>query len=382
MNRTRGMSFARNASALLAAGLLAACAPAGRAVAPAPATTAAGAGVCTFTNPVAEGADPWLEFRDGWYYMAQSTNPGEGQPSAIWVYRSRKLTDPMRDSVRVWTSPAGGWNQTHVWAPEIRFVDGRWYIYYAAGRPGPQDAPFIYQRAGVLRASGNDPHSASWEDLGALDTGGDPGTHADDVWAIDFTVHRFNGQLYGIWSGWDTNTPVARTPQYLYIARMSNPSTVSGPRAQISAPTESWERRVDPTDGLDLNEGPQVLERNGQTFIIYSTRESWTPAYRLGMLRLNGPTADPMQRASWTKSGPVFQQANGVYGPGHNGFAKSPDGTEDWIIYHAKVDTGPNWNRVIRTQRFTWRADGSPDFGEPVASGVPMPVPSGEPCPR
>jgi GH43 family beta-xylosidase len=78
----------------------------------------------------------------------------------------------------------------------------------------------------------------------------------------------------------------------------------------------------------------------------------------------------------------VFAAANGVYGPGHNGFAKSPDGTEDWIIYHAKVDTGPNWNRVIRMQRFTWRPDGSPDFGQPVASGVRLPVPSGEPCDR
>ncbi|HEY0035182.1 MAG TPA: family 43 glycosylhydrolase, partial [Longimicrobium sp.] len=110
--------------------------------------------------------------------------------------------------------------------------------------------------------------------------------------------------------------------------------------------------------------------------------ESWLRSYRLGMLRLNSPTADPMQPSSWTKTGPVFAEANGVYGPGHNGFAKSPDGTEDWIIYHAKVDTGPNWNRVIRAQPFTWNADGSPNFGQPVASGVPLRVPSGEPCER
>ena len=377
MIRSRGQNqFARAASLLLAGASLAACAPA----APAPGTSAPSTAACTFTNPVARGADPWVEFRDGWYYMAQSKNP-DGQNSSIWVFRSRKLTDPMRDSVQVWTSPASGWNQTHVWAPEIRFVDGQWYIYYAAGRPGPRDAPFIYQRAGVLRASGNDPQGA-YEDLGQLDTGGDPATRADDVWAIDFTVHRLNGQLYGFWSGWDTNTPVARTPQYLYAARMTNPWTVASRRVQISAPTESWERREDPVDGLDLNEGPQLLERNGQVFMTYSTRESWLRFYRLGMLRLRSPAADPTQPGSWIKSGPVFAEANGVYGPGHNGFAKSPDGTEDWLIYHAKVDTGPNWNRVIRLQRINWRADGTPDFGEPVASGVPLPVPSGEPCDR
>ena len=136
MKRTRGMSFARTGPALLAAALLAACVPAGRAVTPAPGTTTASAAACTFTNPVARGADPWLEFRDGWYYMAQSKNP-DRENSTIWVFRSRKLTDPMRDSVLVWTSPDSGWYQPHVWAPEIRFVDGRWYIDYAAGRPGP-----------------------------------------------------------------------------------------------------------------------------------------------------------------------------------------------------------------------------------------------------
>lgn len=365
--------------ALLAAASLAACAQSGpRTGGPAPGAGSAAA-ACTFTNPVAHGADPWVEFHDGWYYMAQSQNP-EGQPSTLWVYRSRKLTDPMRDSVKVWTTPAQGWNQANVWAPEIRFVDGRWYIYYAAGRTGPRDAPFINQRAGVLRATSSDPRGA-WEDLGPLDTGGSPSTHADDIWSIDFTVHRLNGQLYGLWSGWDTNTPVARTPQYLYIARMSDPHTVSGERVRISAPTEAWERRVDPVDGLDLNEGPQVLEHGADVFVTYSTRESWTPAYRLGMLRLRRG-ADPMQPASWSKTGPVFQMANGVYGPGHNGFARSPDGREDWLVYHAKVDTGPNWNRVIRVQRFGWKPDGTPDFGQPVANGVALPVPSGQACER
>jgi hypothetical protein len=29
-------------------------------------------------------------------------------------------------------------------------------------------------------------------------------------------------------------------------------------------------------------------------------------------------------------------------------------------------------------QKFTWNADGSPNFGVPVPSGQPLPVPSGE----
>ena len=371
MMHTSGYAMlVRAAAVTVATSPLASCAT------PPQSSGAVATAACTFTNPVARGADPWVVQKDGFYYMAQSQN-SDREKSTIWVFRSPRLTDLRRDSVKVWTAPDTGWNQTHVWAPEIRFVDDRWYIYYAAGRPGPADAPFIHQRSGVLRATGSNPQGA-WEDLGQLDTGGEPDTHADDVWAIDVTVHRLAGQLYAVWSGWENNTPLARTPQHLYIARMSDPSTVSSPRVLLSSISESWERRVDPVDGLDLMEGPQFLERDDDVFIIYSTRESWTPAYRLGQLRLARADADPMEPANWTKSGPVFAAANGVYGPGHNGFAKSPDGTEDWLIYHAKVDTGPNWNRVIRLQRFTWRADGSPDFGEPVASGVPLAVPSGE----
>lgn len=370
MHNSRSVTAGRTTAPLVALALLGAC------IAPPASSGTATASACTFTNPVARGADPWVVQKDGYYYMAQSQNSDTGK-STIWVFRSPKLTDLRRDSVKVWTAPDSGWNQTHVWAPELRLIDERWYIYYAAGRPGPADAPFIHQRSGVIRATGTNPQG-SWEDLGALDTGGDPATRSDDVWAIDVTVHRFGRQLYAIWSGWENNTPLARTPQYLFIARMSNPWTISSPRVLLSSPTESWERREDPVEGLDLMEGPQVLEHGGNVFIIYSTRESWMPAYRLGQLRLASAGADPMQPANWIKSGPVFAAANGVYGPGHNGFAKSPDGTEDWLIYHAKVDTGPNWNRVIRLQRFTWRGDGSPDFGEPVASGVPLPVPSGE----
>ena len=72
-----------------------------------------------------------------------------------------------------------------------------------------------------------------------------------------------------------------------------------------------------------------------------------------------------------------------VYTPGHNGFTTSPDGTEDWLVYHAKDGgadaTGGNdySPRTVRAQRFTWNADGTPNFGHPVPSGVLLRKPSG-----
>ncbi|OAH09854.1 extracellular exo-alpha-(1-_5)-L-arabinofuranosidase precursor [Streptomyces jeddahensis] len=52
--------------------------------------------------------------------------------------------------------------------------------------------------------------------------------------------------------------------------------------------------------------------------------------------------SDPLNPAAWTKKpSPVFRRddAAGVYGPGHNGFFTSPDGTENWIVYHANDST-------------------------------------------
>jgi GH43 family beta-xylosidase len=81
------------------------------------------------------------------------------------------------------------------------------------------------------------------------------------------------------------------------------------------------------------------------------------------------------------KTGPVFQSGNGVFGVGHNGFTTSPDGAEPWMVYHAKTSQQPGWDdRVVRAQKFSWNADGSPNFGTPSPAGQALALPSGQPC--
>jgi GH43 family beta-xylosidase len=131
-----------------------------------------------------------------------------------------------------------------------------------------------------------------------------------------------------------------------------------------------------------VNEGPEILKNPaGKVFLVYSASGCWTDEYALGMLTLNG--TDPMVASNWVKTAtPVFSKSPGrsVYGPGHNSFFKSPDGTEDWILYHANSSPGQGCTdtRSPRMQKFTWNADGTPNFGEPVASGSAVTKPSGE----
>lgn len=316
----------------------------------------------TFTNPLGKGADPWIVKHDGMYYTCRSVGNG------IEVTESRFLTRIERRRI-VWRTPEEGWNRASVWAPELHHVDGKWYIYYAAGKNSGK--PFVWQRTGVLAC---DTPLGDYRDMGQLYTGDDPRQQEDNVWAIDLTVFKHRGKLYGVWSGWEGNRPTDATQQNLYIAHMPTPTTI-GPRVLLSVPDRPWQFG----ERFALEEGPTAILHDGNVFIIFSTRGSWTIHYRLGQLRLRDAEADPLDPASWIKSGPVFTgDEKNVYGVGHASFTTSPDDTEWWIYYHSKVDTIPGWNRNLRLQKFTFDAQGNPDFGSAVLPGVVLDRPSGE----
>jgi GH43 family beta-xylosidase len=320
-----------------------------------------------FVNPIGKGADPWVIKDGNSYYSVFSINhPKDG--NFITVSTSDALSK-IGERKRVWTAPADAWNSKCLWAPELHRVGDKWYIYYTAGKSGP---PYIFQRSGVLESLSKDPQGG-YRDLGLLKTGYDPADESKTIWAIDLTVTEINNSLYAVWSGWEKNSDTDKTPQHLYIAKMDNPWTISSDRVKISSPEELWE-----TGGpLDINEGPQFLKRGRDVFIIYSTRESWTPEYRLGQLRLKAGS-DPLIPSNWAKTGPVFQGTNKVLGTGHASFTTSPDGKENWIFYHSKTSAEPGWNRDLRLQQFFWDKQGNPVFGTPVPAGEKIKKPSGE----
>jgi GH43 family beta-xylosidase len=317
----------------------------------------------TFTNPVWDGADPWMVKHNNDYIYCWSAN------NSINISRSVKMTK-RGEAKKIWQAPATGWNRSCVWAPEIHFIQGRWYVYYAAGESGP---PFIHQRTGVLRSATEDVFS-NYEDMGVLYTGDNPADPASNVWAIDMTTLEHKGKLYCIWSGWIKQETTDATQQHLYICEMENPWTMKGKRVKLSSPVESWE-----TGGpLNLNEGPEILKNGEKVFVIYSCRESWLVEYRQGMLQLINPDGNMLNPANWKKTGPVFQGNSQIYGVGHCSFVKSPDDTEDWIIYHSKKSTTPGWERDVRMQPFKWNTDGTPNFGEAIPAGKSINLPSGE----
>ena len=315
----------------------------------------------TFANPIAPGADPWVVWHDGFYYWCASEND-----LAVAVFRSEKLTE-RGEKIIVWRAAARGPHSAEIWAPELHRLDGRWYIYVAASNGKNETHRMI-----VLESVGDDPTS-EFRFKAELYTGDDVATGQRNRWAIDGTILERGGQRYFLWSGWAGNSDA----QWLYIAQMANPWTIASNRVRLGANDDYlWERVDETIRSRGLNEAPQVLERAGRTFVVYSASASWETTYKLGMLELR-PDADPMEPKSWRKHArPVFQATKTTWGVGHCGFTRSPDGTQDWIVFHAKLETKPNWNRAVHAQPFSWDDTGAPLFGEPVAAGVPLACPS------
>jgi GH43 family beta-xylosidase len=318
-------------------------------------------GGATFANPLsAHGPDPWLQYYNGYYYLATTT-----WNRTITMRKSRTLGGLASTPETVifnLTRPNGAGT---MWAPEFHLLNGpngqRWYFYYTAGQE-----PFNLgsQRIHVLESAGLDPMGPYTFKADMLDP------QQDNTWELDPSILQLNGQLYLLGTFYNGSQPN-------FIRPLSNPWTASGTRRILSNPTYSWE-----TVGGAVNEGAEVLQRNGRTFIVFSASHCSTPDYKLGILTYNG--GDPLLQSSWVKSSqPIFQRsnANGVYGPGHNGFFKSPDGTEDWIVYHANSSAsgGCDMNRSTRAQKITWNADGTPNLGIPASTTTRLPVPSGEP---
>ncbi len=320
----------------------------------------------TFTNPLLPaGADPWCVYKDGFYYYTHTT----GNNITVWKTNNIATLKTSQKKI-VFTPPKTGPYSKELWAPEIHWLQGKWYIYFAADS-GRNES----HRLWVLENNNADPMKGEWIIKGKLAT-------PDDKWSIDGSVYEHKNKLYLIWSGWEGDI---NFQQNIYICAMSNPWTAVGERTRISSPELDWETHGDldnPDDvaHVNVNEGPQILAHDDKLFLIYSASGCWTEYYALGMLTANAGS-DLMDAASWKKTAkPVFSKSekNKVYAPGHNSFFKSPDGKEDWILYHANNRPGQGcgqW-RKPRAQRFTWNADGTPDFGVPVRCGTLIKIPS------
>jgi len=321
---------------------------------------APGARAEAYPNPlILQRADPHiLRHTDGWYYF-MGTVP---EYDRLVLRRARTIAGLAEAEEKViWRKHAAGPLGAHIWAPELHFLDGKWYVYFAAGA-----AEKIWDiRLYVLENSSPNPLEGEWIERGRLDTGW-------ESFALDASVFGHRGRRYLIWAQKDE---AIKGNTNLYIAPLATPTRLGGPAVCIARPELPWEQVR-----YWVNEGPVVLVRHDRVFLTYSAAGTG-PEYCIGLLTADA-NADLLDPRSWRKHPtPVFatDEARGIYGPGHHSFTVAEDGVTDLLVYHARNfrdipgDPLRDPNRNTRVQPIAWRPDGTPDFGRPAPENRPAP---------
>ncbi|MES2475215.1 MAG: PA14 domain-containing protein [Verrucomicrobiota bacterium] len=297
----------------------------------------------TFNNPLYQGEDPWITLHDGSYYVCSS---GPQHPTAVYVSKSPTLTE-RGEKVKVWEDAD---DYGRVFAPELHFIQGKWYIYFCADVRSEGGK----HMAVVLQANTDNPLDG-FTNKGVLFTGDEHG----NAQANDITVVTFNGQLYAFWG-----SLADKHVEGAVMAPMDSPTKITAHRKEM---------------GLHA-EGPRAIVRNNKLIMTGAEGGFASKDYRLSAL-VYSPDAGPIDdKKSWKPLGTLFQTTADVWGPSRASFTTSADGKEHWMAYHSKIfNADDNGMRSISIKKFTFKEDDTPDFGTPAGPSQALANPSGDP---
>jgi lysophospholipase L1-like esterase len=204
------------------------------------------------SNPVVpQRADPHITFHSDGYYYFTATVP---EYDRLELRRARTLDGlAAAEPKTIWKKHATGPMGSHIWAPEMHFIKGKWYVYFAAGGAEKENVWNI--RIYVLENSAANPLAGEWIERGQLKTNW-------ESFALDATTFEHRGTRYLAWAQKD---PKIKGNTNLYLAKMDSPTSIAGAQVMISKPEFPWEQIR-----YWVNEGPAVLVRNGRVWLTYS----------------------------------------------------------------------------------------------------------------
>ncbi len=302
---------------------------------------------------IAQRADPYVyKHTDGFYYFTASVPTYD----KIILRRAKNIKElSTAEEVVIWNKHESGEMSEHIWAPEIHFIFGKWYIYFAAGERDDvwRIRPFVLECEG-------DPLSGEWVEKGKMQCS-EEDIYSFRAFSLDATVLENKGEYYYIWA---EKVSVNVGISNLYIAKMESGTKLSTAQVLLTTPDYDWERV-----GIWVDEGPAVLKKDGKIFVTFSASATGA-CYCVGMLEVD-ENSDLLDPKAWKKyRQPVLatDYEKQIYGPGHNSFVKSEDGTVDIMVFHARPYEeiignslyDPNRNAMLLEVK--WNENGEPVF--------------------
>lgn len=266
-------------------------------------------------------ADPFVLRHDGQYY---AYGTGSLSPEG-WAFPVLHSSDLVNWKQQGWALiPPGG---DDFWAPEVAYHNGIFYMYYSAHGINGQDHQ--------LRVATHTTPLGPFQDTGRVLVPNEPFT-------ID--AHPFkdaDGQWFLFYSQ-DFLTPdnEYRVGTGIVVDRMLDMLTLAGDPHLVIRPHADWQlfqaQRSIYGAVYDWHtiEGAALRLHNNRYYCFYSggawEHDNYGISYVVADHVLGPYRLPPQDQQILLRSVPSH-----MIGPGHNSFTESPDGNQEYIIYHA-----------------------------------------------
>jgi GH43 family beta-xylosidase len=315
-----------------------------------------------FTNPVLGGGDrvdhgdPMVaKYLDTFYlYHSGETSGRKG----ISVYSSTNLVDWERRGIALEASGTG-WPQTDVWAPEVVYDQGVFYMYVAAARTAAWGVPAGHRMRHLGLARSRSP-------LGPFEWDAEP--LVKENWSID--GHPFRDDDGTLWMFYNRRINDAWFREGVggtgnVVDRLIDHGRLAGEPTIVAYPSQRWEYSPDGRWGW--NEGAWVVKRRGRYHQMYSGGHFEGGSYAVGL-----SSADDL-RGPWVKlpDNPILRSGTRITGVGHHSLIFGPDTATAYAVYHGYL-ADPSAGRKVQLDRFHWRGD-RPLIAGPSEGAQPRP---------
>jgi GH43 family beta-xylosidase len=294
---------------------------------------------------------------NGEYYAYGTAPPGE---LIIPVLHSRDLVGwrPLRGALALHRNAFEA-----LWAPEVAYDNGTFYMYYSAG--GEEGQGHRLRVATAPRPAG------PFEDSGVVLT-------PDEPFTID--AHPFrdeDGQWY-LYYCRDFLDPdgEGRVGTGIVVDRLVDMNRLAGERRTVVRPHAEWQlyerqrRWYGRVWDWYTVEGPFVRKHDSRYYCFYSGGAWREPNYGVAYVVADhamGPFAPEADA-----EGPEIlrTQPGLVIGPGHASVVRAPDNVHEYIVYHAWDPE--HTTRLMRMDRLAW-GEGGPFCSGPTLEPQPAP---------
>lgn len=291
----------------------------------------------SYNNPVISVSVPdptAIRAEDGYFYL-YGTEDIYNMP----VYRSRNMVNWEYMGTAFTKETRPNWREGHsLWAPEIRYFDGHYVLYYSFAKWGDE----WDSNVGVAVA---DNPLGPFHDKGALILAKEMLQNS-----IDPFYYEADGKKYMFWGSFSGINATELTEDGLAVKRDADGKPVLNKRI--------CGNRFEATN----------IYKRGEYYYLFASigtccngaNSTYTTVVGRSK-EILGPYLDKTGGDMLFDHYEVVVEGNSVWaGPGHNSILQIDDSGTEWLLYHGYKKAQANEGRVVLLDRLQWTEDGWP----------------------